>query len=94
VRLATGGDVRPLLEDYRATLPTLFIVSQVELASDGLPGTAHSSLSGLKVKIERAVGEKCARCWNYSERVGEDRTYPTVCERCSEALKEIMNYEC
>ncbi len=91
VRLAADGDVRPLVEDYRATLPTLFIVSQVELAPDGLPGTADSSLAGLKVKIERALGEKCARCWNYSEHVGEDRSYPTVCERCSAALEEIQN---
>jgi len=91
VRLAADGDVRPLLEDYRAALPTLFIVSQVELAPDGLPGAAEASLAGLKVKIEKALGEKCARCWNYSERVGEDRRYPTVCERCSAALAEIQN---
>jgi isoleucyl-tRNA synthetase len=41
------------------------------------------------VRIERASGRKCERCWNYSERVGEDHRYPTVCERCSAALKEI-----
>ncbi len=29
------------------------------------------------------------RCWNYSVRVGESARYPTVCERCVEALKEI-----
>ncbi len=29
------------------------------------------------------------RCWNYSARVGESSRYPTVCERCIEALKEI-----
>ena len=28
-------------------------------------------------------------CWNYSVRVGESARYPTVCERCVEALKEI-----
>jgi isoleucyl-tRNA synthetase len=32
---------------------------------------------------------KCERCWNYSARVGEDKVYPTVCERCSPVLKEI-----
>jgi isoleucyl-tRNA synthetase len=32
---------------------------------------------------------KCERCWNYSTRVGEDKQYPTVCERCSAVLKEI-----
>jgi isoleucyl-tRNA synthetase len=46
-------------------------------------------LEDLDVQVVRADGQKCARCWNYSEHVGEDRRYPTVCERCSEALREI-----
>jgi len=41
------------------------------------------------VKIEKAAGQKCDRCWNFSEQVGKDQRYPTVCERCSAALKEI-----
>ncbi len=89
VRLGTDSDLRPLLENYRATLPTLFIVSQVELSTDSMAGAYESQLPGLKVRIEKAAGRKCARCWNYSERVGEDTHYPTVCERCSAALKEI-----
>ena len=31
----------------------------------------------------------CERCWNYSIHVGENQRYPTICERCSEALAEI-----
>jgi len=89
VRLGTDADLRPLLENYRPTLPTLFIVSQVELSTDSMAGAYESQLPGLKVRIEKAVGRKCARCWNYSERVGEDARYPTVCERCSAALREI-----
>ena len=41
------------------------------------------------LKIEKADGEKCDRCWNYSTRVGEFEKYPTVCERCAEALDQI-----
>jgi isoleucyl-tRNA synthetase len=93
VVLATDGDLGPLLENYRAALPTLFIVSQVELSRDSKAGTPQGGLAGLKVRIEKAAGQKCARCWNYSERVGEDKRYPSVCERCSEALKEIQNYK-
>jgi len=43
----------------------------------------------LTVTIIRAHGEKCERCWNYSTRVGESSRYPTVCERCVDALQEI-----
>jgi isoleucyl-tRNA synthetase len=43
----------------------------------------------LAVHVERAAGVKCERCWKYSTHVGEDASYPTVCETCSAALKEI-----
>jgi isoleucyl-tRNA synthetase len=39
--------------------------------------------------VLRADGTKCDRCWNYSTHVGENTRYPTVCERCTEALVEI-----
>jgi isoleucyl-tRNA synthetase len=89
VCLAVEGDLQPLLEDYRPALPTLFIVSQAEVSGDSLPGAQETQLPGLKVKVMKASGQKCARCWNYSVRVGEDARYPSVCERCSAALKEI-----
>ncbi len=87
--LGAGGELRALLQEYLSFLPTLFIASQVELAAGVLEGVPSSSLPGLKVKVERARGAKCARCWNYSEQVGRDSRYPDVCERCSEALREI-----
>jgi isoleucyl-tRNA synthetase len=57
----------------------------------GAPAGAEKSelLPGLQVKIERADGKKCERCWNYSTHVGENARYPTVCERCTKALAEI-----
>ena len=62
----------------------LFIVSQVSLTliEDGAG-------EDLRVRVERAPGQKCERCWNYSERVGEFTRYPVACERCVEALAEI-----
>jgi isoleucyl-tRNA synthetase len=41
------------------------------------------------VQVKKADGAKCERCWNYSTHVGEDKNYPTVCERCSAVLKEL-----
>jgi len=43
----------------------------------------------IEATVARARGEKCERCWNYSTRVGESSNYPTVCERCVAALREI-----
>ena len=101
VRLKAAGSAARLLEKYRPFLPFLFIVSQVELESSGVPtdgdaalGSGNGELSGtadrLEVTVEHATGSKCARCWNYSDHVGENQEYPTVCERCSAALKEIQ----
>jgi len=87
VVLRAGGALGDLLREYARELPALFIVSQVELAPPGAEGD-HGS-AGLSVAVERARGSKCERCWNYSTRVGENREYPTVCERCVAALEEI-----
>jgi len=85
VELTAPDPLYGLLEQYENQLRYLFIVSSVTLGQGGGNGTA----SGLKVNVKKAAGEKCERCWNYSVHVGEDKAYPTVCERCSAALKEI-----
>jgi isoleucyl-tRNA synthetase len=91
-----------LLEKYSRSLPSLFIVSQVEVARVGdasAESGAQTSVeedlinaikrSLVEVTVERADGQKCERCWNYSKHVGENAEYPTICERCTAALEEI-----
>jgi len=52
-------------------------------------GGSSGELPLILVEVERAEGEKCDRCWNYSTHVGESASYPNVCERCVAALQEI-----
>jgi isoleucyl-tRNA synthetase len=40
-------------------------------------------LVNLKIIVNKAEGEKCARCWNYSENVGADDEYSDLCPRCA-----------
>ena len=90
VELASDGDLAALLRDYADWLPTLFIVSQVDLVNGNSSGANQTaSLPGLGIKVYRARGKKCERCWNYSVRIGEDADYPTLCERCVPVLREI-----
>ncbi len=84
----------PLLDQYKDFLATLFIVSQVETTSASLPTTTQTGLEGIEVSVERAKGEKCSRCWNYSTGVGQDRSYPSVCPRCSKTLAVIAPTTC
>jgi isoleucyl-tRNA synthetase len=84
-----------LLKDYDGKLRELFIVSQtnVELgAPDFLNLQGELEMFSVDVKVQKADGAKCERCWNYSTRVGENAEWPTVCERCVAALEEIKSY--
>jgi len=80
VTLVLSGALHELLERYAAHLPALFVVSAVQIKK-------HEGEMG--VLVDRAPGAKCERCWNFSTHVGEDKAFPTVCERCSAALKVI-----
>jgi Isoleucyl-tRNA synthetase len=79
VILTADHDTTRFLLDYYEQLRYIFIVSQVEVHEGDKFG----------VEIKNADGQKCERCWNYSVRVGEFEKYPTVCERCIDALSEI-----
>jgi isoleucyl-tRNA synthetase len=80
VILTVDKDTTRFLLDYFEQLRYIFIVSQVEV---------HEGNADIHVRIEKADGTKCERCWNYSIRVGEFEKYPTVCERCIVALNEL-----
>jgi isoleucyl-tRNA synthetase len=91
VILAAGSaKLQAILKSYGKELPALFIVSQVQV-QNAAPASASGAdgLQGITIQIEKAEGKKCDRCWNYSVHVGENQRYPTICERCSEALAEI-----
>ena len=92
VELSAEGEWARLLEEYQSILPMLFIVSQVHLSRDGLLGASDSLIRGLRVAVRRAEGQKCERCWNYSTRVGEDADFPSVCERCAAAIKDMESH--
>jgi len=85
VKVTAPEPVHTVLARHAGELRYLWIVS-----SAGAEKAVSSNGSGtVTVQVSKADGLKCERCWNYSTRVGEDTTYPTVCERCSAALKEI-----
>ncbi|HEY0307407.1 MAG TPA: isoleucine--tRNA ligase [Acidobacteriaceae bacterium] len=73
-----------LLLRYQPALKELFNVSQVEV----LRGTNFEG-KAIRVRTVAADGTKCERCWNFTEDVGHNANYPTVCLRCAEALTAI-----
>src|SRR3989441_3964727 len=81
---AAPEDLPELLRAKRALLPTLFIVSQVELGGGraGAAGRDESpEIPGLVIGVHRARGPKCQRRWTGSERVGGGPGHPGLVER-------------
>lgn len=65
------------LQDKEELLQEVFIVSGVDIVES----------ENFHIEVKVAEGEKCERCWMYSTTVGEDKEHPTICHKCSEALK-------
>ena len=79
-------EVARVLNTHREQLPSVFIVSQVNI---GEPFRAETALEEeMAVAVERATGRKCVRCWNYRDSVGTVSGHPDICRRCAEQLGE------
>jgi isoleucyl-tRNA synthetase len=81
--LRLPGKYRTMVSENRDFLPTFFIVSGVELTDKSVENSYLSTeIEGLEIKVERAEGAKCQRCWNRSVAVGSFTEAPDICERC------------
>ncbi len=81
VTLGVPTSLQNLLKKYEKDLASLFIVSAVKLAT--------STDEELEVKVMKASGEKCQRCWNFSTYVGKSSQYPFFCQRCEDVVKKM-----
>ena len=81
------GEAFDFINNCIDELKTIFIVSDIALYSEGKGEVEAENTKGLSISIERAAGEKCERCWTYSETVGKDEENPSLCSRCASILK-------
>ncbi len=84
VILYAGEEDYKFIEENLKLLQSVFIISKLEVQKNERTGEEK-----IGVKVEVAPGEKCERCWMYSETVGKDHDHPTLCHRCSEVMKEL-----
>ncbi|MCY1575468.1 isoleucine--tRNA ligase [Staphylococcus pettenkoferi] len=68
-------------------LQQLFITSQAEVV-DNVEGGASYAYGD--IKVEHADGEKCQRCWNYSEDLGSVGELTDLCPRCQAVVKTLV----
>ncbi len=89
VTLYVDPMLRQTLESLGTDLRALFIVSQLELADlVAAPADALQAeeIKDLKIRVGKAAGEKCERCWIYSEELGTNPAHPKACPRCTAVL--------
>jgi len=75
-------------------LPGFFITSQatVKESSNGKAAgelLAETNEEGLHVQVFKAEGEKCARCWKYSTKIGVNPKFADLCDTCADALSGV-----
>lgn len=77
VILKFSGSEAKFYRKYQEALKEVFIVSSVAI-EEAEPA----------IVIEKAEGNKCMRCWNWSRTVGKDKDYSDACSKCVATLKE------
>ena len=76
----------PILEQLGNELRFVLITSKAEVKAlaDKPADVATGELEGIAVSVARSNGEKCPRCWHYSDKIGVNPEHPTLCPRCVE----------
>lgn len=67
-------------------LPALLIVSRAEVLKGSENGEYRGAAEGISFTVDKASGNKCERCWSYSDSVGKFEDHPTLCERCRNTI--------
>ena len=71
------------LKENQEQLMTVFIISDLQIEKK-----PENQKEKIAIKVEPAEGAKCERCWKYSTTVGDDKENPTICHRCSVAIRD------
>ncbi|MFH1354765.1 MAG: isoleucine--tRNA ligase [Candidatus Omnitrophota bacterium] len=91
INLLTNDDFRyKYLRSLEDELCEILKVSEVNIAKEVNLDTGVKSaiFPEIAIRVEKAKGEKCVRCWNYSLSVGSSKDHPLICLKCFEALRE------
>lgn len=92
VVLYANGETYDFLRATQDELRTIAIVSQLDVALPGTPEPEDALANGdIAVSVTRASGVKCARCWVYTEAVGQSTVSPELCGRCAEVVGTLSS---
>jgi len=77
------GSAHPSVDN----LADWLLVSQLQLGGSAPAAVlAEANEEGITVRIAKADGQKCERCWHYETDIGQHSSHPTLCGRCVAVL--------
>ncbi|MCP9888613.1 isoleucine--tRNA ligase [Cyanobium sp. ATX 6A2] len=65
------------------------LVSALHLGDEAPAGVVlrQAEEGGVRVRVARAAGRKCERCWHYETDIGRHSAHPSLCGRCVAVLE-------
>lgn len=90
IEISAQGSVLATMKKYEHLLPEWLIVSQVEVKGEEGEGFLPTSISNLRIKVMKAPGRRCGRCWRYLPEVGRDTRFPDLCLRCEGVIRVVF----
>ncbi len=87
VQIYADGKLYSEICAIKDQLPSVMIVSKVEVLEGAGNGEYKGELEGVSFTVSKASGGKCERCWVYSDYVGSNEKHPTLCERCCNVVE-------
>ncbi|MCX5790997.1 MAG: class I tRNA ligase family protein, partial [Elusimicrobia bacterium] len=73
-------EMKAFLDSALPLWPQVLIVSEAAVELDPAAGE-------LEVRVNKAEGAKCPRCWQWRRDIGSNAASPELCGRCSAVLK-------
>ncbi len=87
VTLSVPADLQEFAQKHVETLQAVCIVSQMTLGAVPSEEAYQGSIvQNLAIMVTKAPGEKCERCWCYSEELGSHSEHPALCPKCTQAV--------
>ncbi|HLR54169.1 MAG TPA: isoleucine--tRNA ligase [Pseudogracilibacillus sp.] len=87
--------IHPKDEYTKEVLNNMEHLHQLLIVSDVILNEKHPDAKAYKyvdVHVEKHDGEKCDRCWVFSDSVGENSAHPTLCTRCANVVEEHYSH--
>ena len=91
-KVVIGGTTKNfshMAKNFHADFRELINASQLEDGEHNPLENSVGTTAILSIKVFKADGQKCERCWHWEMDIGKNTEHPTICGRCVVAVKTL-----